>query len=434
MDHYSKNIYRERIFAWIVFLFFGGTVIKSIVLGGTYYASDYISYEISEWLINYEGGFVRRGIIGQLLFEIEQLQLYDVRIAIMMICIVSSITILCLTVRVFQKEGWSLLILPTGFAFGFTLFNLWGRKDFLSLVLTFLIFISFRSILIYKRKNIKWWGVFYFISISQILIHEASFFYSFPILAIFLFQKYRKRQWTVCKSLGACFICFMPIIIVMSAVCLYKGNIYIAETIWSSWIMVFNNYPSEFNSAIIGEGVGALSWDATKTFANHFYSSYLGNYSPSYMRVPIVIFNLLATYYIITRVNTINMGIIQKKQMDHVTMSNIALVQFVALLPMYTFLSCDWGRTIPYWVITSLYFYHIFKEVNYEFPNFLTQTSRKINHYISNNTILSSPFTYIMMVFIVPIPRIFAPFDYMNTFQWHWVDDFLRKISQLSVI
>ena len=127
MNSFVKWIKSERIFAWIVFSMFIGIVIRSIVMGGVYYTSDYRSYGVSEWLINCEGGFVRRGIIGQLLYYIEQLQLYDVRTCIMIICIISSIIILCLTLQIFRKEGWALLILPTGFVFGFTLFSLWGR-------------------------------------------------------------------------------------------------------------------------------------------------------------------------------------------------------------------------------------------------------------------------------------------------------------------
>lgn len=428
MNSFVKWIKSERIFAWIVFSMFIGIVIRSIVMGGVYYTSDYRSYGISEWLINYEGGFVRRGIIGQLLYYIEQLQLYDVRTCIMIICIISSIIILCLTLQIFRKEGWALLILPTGFVFGFTLFSLWGRKDFLSLILTFLIFISFKSILTHKRKKIAWWIVFYFLSTFQLLMHEASFFYTFPILAVLLYQKYRNHLWTVCKSCLACFICFIPILIIMSVVCLYKGDITVAETIWNSWGMVFESYPSEYGFMPIGEGVGALSWEATKTFTDHLYSSYVGHYTPSYTRIPIVLLNFIATYYIISRVNTVNMGLYPKKQMNNISMSNIVLIQFVAMLPMYTFLSCDWGRTIPYWVISSLYFYHVFNEVNYEYPKILNLISRKIQLYISCNSFLSSPYTYILAVFLIPIPRIFAPFDFMNTFQWYWVEEIIRKI------
>lgn len=431
MNSYSKKIIGERTFAWIVFLLFIGIVTRTIVMGCTYYSTDYCSYEISEWLINYEGGFVRRGIIGQLLYWIEQQQQYDVRIVIMVICIVSSVIISGLTLHIFHKEGWSILLIPTGFAYGYTLFSLWGRKDFLSLLLTFLIFISFKSVILHKRIKLLWWIVFYFLSILQLLIHEASFFYSFPIIALLLFQHYRKQQLTICKSCLACFIRFFPIIIVMSAVCIFKGDLTIAETIWKSWESIFKEYPSDYSSSTIGEGVGALAWEATNTFADHLSSSYMGFYSPSYARIPIVLTNFIATYFIISRVNTINMGLTHKKQMDNVTMSNIAIIQFFALLPMYTFLSCDWGRTIPYWVISSLFFYHIFKDVNYEFPRFITHISRKMQNLISENFVFSSPYTYILLVFLIPIPRIFAPFDFMNTFQWFWIEELSRKISLL---
>ena len=84
-----RGICCKRIFAWFVFLLFIRFLIDrlrggySIILGKS--TIDYYSFDISDWLINYESGFIRRGIMGQILWEIEQLHLYDVRIAITLI-------------------------------------------------------------------------------------------------------------------------------------------------------------------------------------------------------------------------------------------------------------------------------------------------------------------------------------------------------------
>ena len=53
----------------------------SLLLGGAFvlmcfaklvgyftYSYDYKSFEISDWLINYEGGFVRRGVMGEIIY------------------------------------------------------------------------------------------------------------------------------------------------------------------------------------------------------------------------------------------------------------------------------------------------------------------------------------------------------------------------------
>ena len=183
--HHSNNrLNCEQLFSWLVFLlFFLATCLNSLipVFRGDFLRINYRFWEVSEWLINYQGGFVRRGICGQLLWQLEQWFPFDVRIALVGICLISSSLMLWLIFRLFKKEGWALLIVPTGFCLGFTLFNLFGRRDFISLLLTFAIFMIFRNLATHPRK---WggWVAFYIVSALQLLIHEASFFYTFPIL------------------------------------------------------------------------------------------------------------------------------------------------------------------------------------------------------------------------------------------------------------
>ena len=126
-ENYMKNINNERILAWCVFILFTRflldrlSAIHSIIIGKT--ILDYRPFDVSDWLINYEGGFIRRGILGQILWELEQWHLYDVRIAITLICFVTSITLtlfpsaltyldsvwlwLCLQVRVSSPYSYS---------------------------------------------------------------------------------------------------------------------------------------------------------------------------------------------------------------------------------------------------------------------------------------------------------------------------------------
>ena len=421
MKNYIKNISWERVLAWLVFLLFIRFLFDrlrasySIIMGKT--SIDYCTFDISDWLINYEGGFIRRGILGQILWNLEQLHLYDVRIAITIICFATSIVIIILAYRIFKEEGWSILIIPTGFILGFTIFGLGGRRDLLSLLLTYLIFYLYKSATTHTGKEGGKWFLFYFFSILQILIHEASFFYTFPILMLFLFQNNRNSQWSLSKNCKVCLLQFVHSIIAMAIVCIFKGDQKTAEIIWNSWNNIFTNFPYKGDTTIIGAGVDALSWGTQETFINHMKAGYIGVNSPSFLRIPIVLFNLFAAYLLVSRINTVDMGIYKKKQMDNVFMSNVLLIQFAVMIPMFTVLSCDWGRTIPYWLLTSLFFYHIFKNDKIEIMHYLTNTSQKIQYYISSNSILRNKYTYILLVLLSPIPGACAPFDSANTFQ-----------------
>lgn len=385
------------------------------------------SWEISDWLINFEGGFVRRGITGQLLLELERLHLYDVRVAILLLCAVFSLAILFILLRIFKKEGWSLLIIPTGLCLGFTFMNVWGRRDMLSLTLTFLIFINYRKAL--SQPQAKWpWASFHLLSVLQILIHEASFFYTFPILMLHSFHQLRRQGLGWVQSAAHTLLRFLPMLVTMCLVCLFKGNPQIAETVWASWGPVFSAYQPSATSEV-GLSVSALGWDAMETFGNHIYTAFIGCRAPAVWRIPLSLFNLVVTYFLLTRLGGVKPGIYAPKVMDNVTMSDIALVQFAALLPMYTVLSCDWGRTLPYLVISSVFFYHLFKQDGQLFSQRLTAVSERMQGAIASNKVLSLPVLYILLVLLTPIPRYHAPFDSLNTFQQKFITEMLHIIK-----
>ncbi len=423
----TNGSHGEVIFSWMVMVLFG----VSIAIGSLKHfrpgSIDLLSWEGSDWLINYEGGFVRRGIIGQVLFELEKLHLFDVRVAIMLICAVFSVTVLCILVRIFRREGWSLLIIPTGLCLGYTFLNIWGRRDLLSLTMTFFIFMSYRNA-VSRSRQWPWWSTFYGLSILQILIHEASFFYTFPILMLHSFHRQRTRQLSIAASTVRCLLLFLPVLVTMAIVCLFKGDQQTAETIWASWGKVLGTFQPQAVDGM-GKSVEALAWDARETFGNHLYTSYLGCFHPSLWGIPLTLFNLLATYYLLTRANSVKTGIYPQRSMSHATMSDIVLVQFIALLPMYTVLSCDWGRTLPYLVISSVFFYHLFKQEAPLFSRHLNRLSTRMQDAISALKPLNLPAVYILLVLLTPIPRYHVPFDTVNTFQQKFWTEILHYIN-----
>ena len=417
----------EIVFSWLVLVFFSGAVMMGCFKNFRPLGWDFQSYELSDWLINYEGGFVRRGLLGQVLMELEKLHLYDVRLAIALIIAVCSVAILWILVHIFRKEGWTLLIIPTGLCLGYTFMNVWGRRDLLSLTMTFFIFLSYRQAVSKPRQWIQW-TIFHTLSVLQILIHEASFFYTFPILMLHYFYRLHKQHISVPMSIVKCLLQFLPMLLTMGIVCIFKGDQHVSEAIWASWNDVFNAFAPQALTTP-GESVLALGWDAGETFGNHLYTSYLGCFHPTYWGIPMTLFNLLATYFLLTRVSSVRTGLYPHKGMNHTMMSDIALVQFVALLPMYTVLSCDWGRTLPYLVISSVFFYHLFKQEAPLFSRRLNCISSRLQATISGNRILTLPAIYILLVLLIPIPRYHIPFDSLNTFQQRFQVELLRLIN-----
>lgn len=378
---------------------------------------NYDSWEISDWLINYEGGFVRRGLLGQLLYYAEDIVKYDIRTAIMLVTVLSSCIILYLLFRIFRENGWSPLIIPTGFCLGFTCFNLFGRRDLLSLLLSFCIFWIYKKVTI-GPQNMMILCVFYVLSVFQILMHEASFFYTFPILMLFYFMKDRTKvplnmpinnikaqSYSFLRTL--CF--FSPILITMLFVCIYKGNQEYAESIWYSWNNIFEMFPQDAKLTRIGEGVQALAWDAKETFSGHLMVAYMGGANSSPWRIPLAIFNLVVCFFLIVRIDKIDTFFKKKKSIDELLICYITLVQFFFMLPLFTVLSCDWGRTIPYWTISTLFVYNIFKDCSIVIPSCVKRMSCWILKAMPKGKY--TPYVYIILLLVAPVPSNLAPFD-----------------------
>ena len=101
---------------------------------------EYSAWQYSDWVINYQGGFVRRGFIGEILFIIHQL--FSVNLDLLVLFLVSSIIILIsiLLIKSLKYLGNSyinyLILLSPGF-FLYSLMNseIVGRKDILFIAL-----------------------------------------------------------------------------------------------------------------------------------------------------------------------------------------------------------------------------------------------------------------------------------------------------------
>lgn len=428
----------ERVGSWFVFLFF---LIAICVTRSSYFTQlisphyGFHSWEISEWLINYEGGFVRRGIMGQMLLAIEQVHAYDVRVAIRLIYALSSVVILLILYRVFKSEGWSPVLLPTGLCLGYTLLSLWGRKDFLMLALAFAVFLCYRATITRPPgKRHGAWLLLYVLAAIQLLAHEASFFFTYPILMLYSYHLYRGSRRSPSRSAAKTLTCFLPVLAVMTAVCLFKGDKGVAQAIWASWSEVFAAYPDASGVSQVGPGVQALGWSAVSTFKYHFHSAYFGCASSSPLHVILALFVILSAYFLLTRIDCVSMGKSRPKHLNHTLLSDVALVQFIALIPMFTVLSCDWGRTLPYWVLSSLFFYHVFKHEAVTFPPVLTKFSQTIHGFIDGNRLLRSPATYLLLVLLTPVPNYYAPLDHVNTIQQAFSAEIFDFINQITTL
>ena len=107
-------------------------------------------------------------------------------------------------------------------------------------------------------------------------------------------------------------------------------------------------------------------------------------------------------YYLVTRFNTINVGIWKVNKVNNVLLSNVVILMLICIFPFMLLVSCDWGRDFPYWVIGSLMFFHFFHRKD-EFPIFLTRMSERFQGWIDRVPVLNTTWGYFILIMTLPL-------------------------------
>ena len=151
----------------------------------TFHLNEFpIKYTFTDWLINYEGGFVRRGLLGQIVFELSKILNIHIKFLILIFQISIYLIYFLLFFLLLSKREtnffWLLIIFsPISFLYPMAELEALGRKD-IFVITFFLIFstINYRSLssLLFS---------FLLIFTLSCLIHEITFFYIFHYLFVF---------------------------------------------------------------------------------------------------------------------------------------------------------------------------------------------------------------------------------------------------------
>ena len=180
--YYAEKAVTALLFAMICF----------VALHSFIYPFDYVRYEVSDWLINYQGGFVRRGLIGELLLQLEHIRPYNVRHAILGIEIIFYVLFFAVIFRIFTKYRWSLLaaMFPVACV---TISMGCYRRDFMMLCLCALTFYLFFKYLKEKRKTLLVWSIV--VMSLSIIVYEPVFFVLVPLLVLQYWNACGERKW-----------------------------------------------------------------------------------------------------------------------------------------------------------------------------------------------------------------------------------------------
>ena len=167
---------------------------------------------ISEWFINYQGGFIKRGLIGEICFQIAKYFGLSLRFVIFLFQSLIYPIFLILIYRFFRNIPTNLVIILSIFTPIFLLYpiaeiEVLARKE----TFVFIGFLLFLNISNFNySSNLPLYYVFFVLPIICLIWEPVIFF--FPFIASVLVIRLRHNQTR--KLLSKIIICFIPALIV----------------------------------------------------------------------------------------------------------------------------------------------------------------------------------------------------------------------------
>ena len=304
------------------------------------YVND--SWTIGEWLINYQGGFVRRGLLGEVIFLISDSFSITPIYVIWIICWSSYLFLIKLSFGMVKNlVSYSLLLSPVIFLSPI-IGNFLVRKD----ILLLLLFVWNLKIIKANKSNIFSINL---INIFATLVHESFFIYALPIQFCLLLNK--NNALSSIKNLFKTILLFLPSFIVFILCFIFKGNDYQAILINKSWIDKSFLFPFEnFIDGNPSGAIDAIGW-GFKDVVNLLFLS-LRDFK-GFLWVPI------AWGLTILVIGSIFLG--DNKSKDAKLKLFILLFQFIPLISL-CLLGWDYGRWIFIWITSSIFIYCNFSD------------------------------------------------------------------------
>ena len=299
------------------------------------------SWTVGEWLISYAGGFVRRGLPGELIHFISYQYSFSPILLVWLfsICALLSLALLLLNFckNLFDKSFLlSQLIILAPLSEDYFV-----RKDAF-LVLSYGLSLLIMKALYQKRvKKLITILAVNFISMIAIFSHESYGIWGLPSLLIifFLFEKNDRKN--TFRSFLYATLFLMPSIFSFFLCWFFKGDINHSLMIHQSWQSLGEIMPSI--SALYEKepsgAIAAIGWGTSQVFTSSLLSQ----------------FNLFIFWHPGMWVLTIHIAmrlfIGKKKDLNQKLKRTIVCSQLIAFVPMFLFV--DIGRWIFMWLTSS---------------------------------------------------------------------------------
>ncbi len=325
--------------------------------------ADLNHWSYSELLINFQGGFVRRGLFGELLFQSYSLHPYNLKLYIFIACYIFFFGVFAFFLRQFNKHKYCWWLIFSPLFLNLTTFII--RKDYILYAILIGILYTVRSNSPKILSNVS----ACLLVILALLFHEAFLFWGFPIYALLILSE-KRYSWMnyIWVSLPLC-IAFIT--------CIYKGSTDTTYAIVNSWNAILPDAPMIHTS---NNSIGAIGWASIHTFLFHLKRN-IGLGGAGIILTPFI---ALIAYYLFT-----NFLFVFRKKGKHNKLNKLELSllyssMMVCLVPMLTVLSCDTGRVFQYATVTTFSTFLIIprERILSAYPRWFKIMIMRLNHWL----------------------------------------------------
>lgn len=365
---------------------------------------SYSDMAFSDMLINYQAGFVRRGLFGELLFHFYQLVPFDVGHVVLSFILLSAIACLGLLYRACRELSYSPVLLMSGFTLQFmALAEVVGiRRDYLMLLMAFAAFWTYRRWLTQRVQPWLWLICLQVLLFLAVLLHEGVTFYVVPIIGVhYLYWQHNHLQLGWGRSLARAVSLLLPVGSLILFVFLHKGTMDIAERIWESWQPLFQTYPRQGTvfPTLDGTSVKCLActtMDFVSGCSNHNWAYVYWGWFPMF---PFTLLLFPALTYLVSfaNVSRVQYGYPIATSYNSL-LTVILLVQLIVMSPFFLCLSCDYGRLFCYWIVSSLFAWWIFREDADCFPPVCQRWALAFHRWVGQHSFLLTPLGYVLVL------------------------------------
>ena len=343
----------------IVMLMLSATFLRGILRNISENNSYNDSWTVGEWLINYSGGFVRRGLPGSGIYHLTILtgvNPENLVLAISLLFFAILAVFLCWRRELLLHP---LVILSSvGLLGPLTTGNL-IRKDFTVLILLLACLLILRAWWSRRWSTIPALIMINTISIMGILSQEIYGFVALPILILIagylIAQDRNCHVFIFWKGLIRAFLFLLPTLAIFSLVLHARGNSEIAHAIHSSWVALADLMgPSDKLSSGSPDGaIKALARVPGTQFAKTYtiFKSFAG---PIWVPLAWLItamagLRLLLAGFGHSAMANINYDRFQLRRFALM----VASIQIIAIAPLFI-LGTDYGRWLSFWYLSTL--------------------------------------------------------------------------------